>query len=968
MSQSQDKLFEEIVQQSNQFDGYEKAFQEVLMELEGDELMEPFRKEYETLHHSFLKAHESEKRLIKKSQDLQAEIIGCQTKVRTAEELTTGDQQTIESLRKEIGKAKNKLEASRQKEVTVKEQIKQLRVDIRDLENQIKKGVSSLVGHDTTISELAKVKDDLTKERDTQLTQLAAIRGDIQEYKNKIDKLSAEKDTQDAELQNLSTVISMKQCDIEEQRKRKEMWEKDLKVMKADLSAKAFEIQDKQGIISTSMQTIVRLDEQLIDQKTQTEKAIKEYEQINKKTQKLQHDLDEEINQNSQRVADNNNLKALDKAKEAEIAQVKKENETQTALKNAIIQRNKTLEQSRLEVEEDRNALKTEILKMEMEIAHVQQAAENDRKQIDDLTRERDILNKNYLKAQASTSRQADWVLIKENQKRNLEQEIHGFERHAQKQRELIYQLQKEAEAYEKNAEEAAQKYQKALEAVKTQSQVVNENNRAISDSQNKLKQQQNLFETVLNERNLYSKQVLELHSEINEMRRKFRIMNHNISQLKDEIQAKEKALVAEHHEHERARKEKEEYRGRIKKHKTMIENNDRKITQLSQEINKLNHIINEAEAEKLKQKRDYDNVMNERDILGAQLIKRNDELAKLYENIRIQQSSLNKGELQYRDRLVDKGNLTTKIRQLSIELQNIKQYIARVDVLKVEVTAQTKSLTKERLKVRALADDLENPLNIHRWHKLEGSEPQTYETIQRIHKLQKQLITKTEEVSSKTEIIAEKEKLYLELKAILARQPGPEVAEQLNVYRDNLQKKTMQLKSMQASLAHFSAQAEQYKAEHEKLQADMQALKQTYFKQKRREARYGSEKAAQEAEAARAAGFGDGLTDEQRALLEESKAVQEQLDRQAAERQQAEADKVQLAAETEAAEAEGLAFEKMQADFEQHLQDVQAHPLLATDAAAQDPTAAPAQPPVDTTDDGDGEEDDENAEDGSDA
>lgn len=40
-----------------------------------------------------------------------------------------------------------------------------------------------------------------------------------------------------------------------------------------------------------------------------------------------------------------------------------------------------------------------------------------------------------------------------------------------------------------------------------------------------------------------------------------------------------------------------------------------------------------------------------------------------------------------------------------------------------------------------------------------------------------------------------EKEKLYVELKHILARQPGPEAAEQLQIYRYTLQEKTKQLK-----------------------------------------------------------------------------------------------------------------------------------------------------------------------------
>lgn len=40
-----------------------------------------------------------------------------------------------------------------------------------------------------------------------------------------------------------------------------------------------------------------------------------------------------------------------------------------------------------------------------------------------------------------------------------------------------------------------------------------------------------------------------------------------------------------------------------------------------------------------------------------------------------------------------------------------------------------------------------------------------------------------------------EKEKLYMELKHVLARQPGPEAAEQLQIYQHTLREKTKQLK-----------------------------------------------------------------------------------------------------------------------------------------------------------------------------
>ena len=51
--------------------------------------------------------------------------------------------------------------------------------------------------------------------------------------------------------------------------------------------------------------------------------------------------------------------------------------------------------------------------------------------------------------------------------------------------------------------------------------------------------------------------------------------------------------------------------------------------------------------------------------------------------------------------------------------------------------------------------------MNIHRWRKLEGSDPATYELIQKVQILQKKLISKTEEVVEKALVIQEKEKLY---------------------------------------------------------------------------------------------------------------------------------------------------------------------------------------------------------------
>ena len=55
-----------------------------------------------------------------------------------------------------------------------------------------------------------------------------------------------------------------------------------------------------------------------------------------------------------------------------------------------------------------------------------------------------------------------------------------------------------------------------------------------------KLGHQKQLYEGVRTDRNLFSKNLVESQDEIAEMKRKFKIMYHQIEQLKEEIREKE--------------------------------------------------------------------------------------------------------------------------------------------------------------------------------------------------------------------------------------------------------------------------------------------------------------------------------------------------------------------------------------------------------------------------------------------
>jgi chromosome segregation ATPase len=338
--------------------------------------------------------------------------------------------------------------------------------------------------------------------------------------------------------------------------------------------------------------------------------------------------------------------------------------------------------------------------------------------------------------------------------------------------------LEKERDKFSHEASKANANLMQMVEEVKLKKNLISELKKENIEFEGKLKQQQNLYEAVRSDRNLYSKNLIEAQDEVAELKRKFKIASHQIAQLKDEIEAKDQALTNEHHELSVVNKQIETVKTTLELEKSNHKKAKELIERQQNQVNKLTFIIKEAHEEHEKLKKDYQNVINERDILGTQLIRRNDELALLYEKIKILQSTLAKGEVQYQERLEDIRLLKFKIADLKSELRIVKSQAAQIGDLRKEVYNLQQQLLTERLQVKALSEELENPLNYHRWRKLEGTDPDTWEMLQKIQTLQKRLIKKTEEVVEKDVVIQEKEKLYIELKNLLARQPGPEVAE----------------------------------------------------------------------------------------------------------------------------------------------------------------------------------------------
>lgn len=79
-------------------------------------------------------------------------------------------------------------------------------------------------------------------------------------------------------------------------------------------------------------------------------------------------------------------------------------------------------------------------------------------------------------------------------------------------------------------------------------------------------------------------------------------------------------------------------------------------------------------------------------------------------------------GEIQYNKKLEDVRLLKFEVKKLRTEKMLLAKNILNVSDLRQEVFYLNRNLAKEKLKVTALEEEIQTPLNIHRWRKLEVS------------------------------------------------------------------------------------------------------------------------------------------------------------------------------------------------------------------------------------------------------
>ncbi|CAF1339533.1 unnamed protein product [Adineta steineri] len=680
------------------------------------------------------------------------------------------------------------------------------------------------------------IYNELIEERDKLQNEINFLRRDLDNSTLKQNGFDRQIHEKNEEIQSLHEKLTQaKQENIKEAKKREQI-QLELKTNQENFEYKNTELKAQIVLCKTQHQEIQKSHEQVRKLKEDNVRLTKDNQILQIHFDEIQSQLKEVITTHQKNIDDREYYRNESKKKDDEIIQLRKEYEKEQKKTNDLEKNLRSVKNQINENDQEHKHLHSTILLLQQDTDQFKKRQNQYQKQIETLTREREQLNKTHQIIIANNQKQIEQMQNVDQSRRSLEQDIIHYQEEANKQRNIILILEKERDRYINEATQSASQILELMGDVKKRELEIFNQNKTISELEIHAKQQQSLYETARTDRNFYSKNLNESKDEIDEIQRKSKIISHQIDQFKQEVQIKEQNFVNLQIEYNKIKKNKEDLVLNIEQLKQELIRKEQMHTNQQIQYKTLDKELSKTNNKTNRQTKQLQLIISERNIVGSQLIRRNDELALLYEKVKIQNSTLYKGEIQYKARLEDIRILKLELKKLHHEKYLLQNQIPNINELKQELFHSQRDLTRERIRCRALEDELENPMNIHRWRKLEITDPSTFELIQKIQFLQKSLIQKTEEVQQKELLIQEKEKLYDELKRILARQPGPELVKQLSIFQETLKVKTTHIKCLISEMNMYKTEIDNYKYATDKLNQELNEVRQKYFQQKKKE------------------------------------------------------------------------------------------------------------------------------------
>lgn len=385
-----------------------------------------------------------------------------------------------------------------------------------------------------------------------------------------------------------------------------------------------------------------------------------------------------------------------------------------------------------------------------------------------------------------------------------IEEELLPLERELTRLEDEKKSFMKERQKLQKKLNEDSQGIDRMKDEIINKDNMMSEFLKKIAEVEERLSEQQKVYESVRSDRNLYSKNLIETQDEIAEITKRIKIVAQQIDQLKEELEVKDKIVT---HEMSRTKELSKSFQMFERKNDSLRQRKEAReedIKGLINEIGKLKFMKTTIDKDLVKIQEVYNTMVSERDLLGTELIQKNDEIALLHEKISLHENGLKNGHLELGKVENELKILDIIIKDLSRELLIHKNKVIRLTGYKGKILTLNEMLLEEKLRVKALSEELENPLNANRWRSVGSVELDDFELMGRVQTIQKKLIRVTQDLIASDYQISAHKSTVTSLRELMERNPGAKEAERFMLLQRALRMKTRKIKGLAAELNLF--------------------------------------------------------------------------------------------------------------------------------------------------------------------
>ncbi|XP_033166370.1 cilia- and flagella-associated protein 58 [Drosophila mauritiana] len=293
-----------------------------------------------------------------------------------------------------------------------------------------------------------------------------------------------------------------------------------------------------------------------------------------------------------------------------------------------------------------------------------------------------------------------------------------------------------------------------------------------------------------------YKKQLESVHSEkmmlqrnlenTTQERDNFRILQaksgHQIQQLTTEISANEVKINSLNLKIEHLNNYIKELQSDLKNKENLVAALRKDMREMKAKNEMLAKTISNDELKFMKMGHELEEMRKERNLVGLQMVRRNDEIVVIKEKLQIAQNALDNGTTQYNQRVEDIRLLKKEISNLHTESECLKHAIKSTADMRKEIVRLQRALNQEHIRIRALTEDARTPTGVHRWRILKGEDPKKFELLEKLQLLQKRSLKQSIENSNIKNKLGEAQKTNETLKRMLSHMPTVEIKHKLVV------------------------------------------------------------------------------------------------------------------------------------------------------------------------------------------